>query len=1246
MAFFLAGLVLCPDVSFAAAEFPDALSASLATKPIVNVTRLRGEEFVIESAEGKRPMLEKWAVREIGFLVLEALELELSPRTLESRIRQSFRKRKASYRDYPGMVDIRAINEMFDGNGKRDGFQAVIATEEQEVWKVRFSFSKEDDSEIFSRINLNGTEKEVYVSGEKNDEEIAETGSTGEDAIEVLRTIDKTPDVVIWDWDRTLFETSLAIGGAVHEEVLAGIYSRAYGGDAESYLELGREYFKNSQGKTNVERYRALIKELEDEAMLSPGELDPEEYARITRERMEKHVRERLDAWEQEASVCFVPGAIDVLRELWAAGKKQYVVTGNPWLTEEILGRLGVGHYFDGVFSGRAWKEEGEYSKPAAFEKIARDNPDSVFMVIGDGAGELEWGRQLDQKLGPGRVFTVGLLYPPGKEKYSSGEKQMREASPDAIIHGGVFPDAGVFSEKLGLDGEAGDKEEEENRLPVRVNSWEEAAETVNKAPKVKYTEVLGYPHTSHQFRGVRKEGFLAAAKNGEIRTRNSSERTWWADPVSAVGISNKLDKAMYPGGFTPGSISIVFEIKGTTAAKYGIGSWGGGTYSAVPLGDIYRAWMVKVETEEDFGNGLVRMAEITMPGMSVPGAGTKQLSKEAVGTFWRIDRYLERKRNRGNLEAREYLKNIPMKEETAERDNLRELVEKGLLCYVKRSPGEEVYDFTVEARFARIHVKGSMDITPGSVANPDVLAYDILAMMEGSRKVSPEKMLSAVLHLTGQFRWEKIYREALECRKHGRVWKIKETAGLTALLDGIEPLEKRTFMDTRRIDVEDIAHDGIDAEKTEGETEDFKEAAKTVNDLAAASRELGEEEIREIHAILSRNLTVNDFFSRKKAVQRGRYRDREATRSLAICPVPEIIPEAMEAALGLVNSAEFKKLHPVEQASIAFYIFHNLQPFENGNTRTFSLYMNYILMKNNYPPLVLNENSLREFQTILRFMRKPEPKTYNEGSLSLGTFVNEAPAVISSPQALANFRKYAEEFTMFLAQEVLKELEKEEQKRNMQVSDLAYNEEKEYAEELDDELKLSQVSREKKISFLAVSTDWIHKCAGEGTQMQDIKRLLTAIRKKCAEKEIIFVEGGAEEVKREISEIKRRNRISRGAVIGEEKLMDDIENILASLGMGEDRNILLAGVRPEKIGKDSYIRICQMLKAVTVLLREDFTALPDPEKISLQEEMLGEHKALGLVFLGRNRILFDLPPAESMEYKDLRRIYESQIFA
>lgn len=173
--------------------------------------------------------------------------------------------------------------------------------------------------------------------------------------------------------------------------------------------------------------------------------------------------------------------------------------------------------------------------------------------------------------------------------------------------------------------------------------------------------------------------------------------------------------------------------------------------------------------------------------------------------------------------------------------------------------------------------------------------------------------------------------------------------------------------------------------------------------------------EIMLIHRSVARNLMVYNEFGQIGKAKAGEYRiPYDAFRDLLHYPSPDEIPELMNRYFEWLRREEEKianksptAMHPVELAAQVFCRLMWVHPFENGNTRTAFLAMNYILMKNNYPPFVLTESNQAEFFKVLRFMHVP----FKLDALG-GKFI----PVIDSPKIFSFIPK---DFTAFLASQI-----------------------------------------------------------------------------------------------------------------------------------------------------------------------------------------------------------------------------------
>lgn len=157
---------------------------------------------------------------------------------------------------------------------------------------------------------------------------------------------------------------------------------------------------------------------------------------------------------------------------------------------------------------------------------------------------------------------------------------------------------------------------------PVAVKSWEDVLSVLEDAPEHKYSEVM--KSGLALFRGVGKRRFgLALEKKavGPVDTSGhsgeSATESWWGEPNIAISTPVGLDDGMRIK-FNPGAVCVVFEISDKIADEYGMSAEfnQGMTHRDIPLSKIRRAWAVRVDSRQSMKRGVVRMAEITIPGM------------------------------------------------------------------------------------------------------------------------------------------------------------------------------------------------------------------------------------------------------------------------------------------------------------------------------------------------------------------------------------------------------------------------------------------------------------------------------------------------------------------------------------------------------------------------------------------------------------------------------------------------------
>ena len=120
-------------------------------------------------------------------------------------------------------------------------------------------------------------------------------------------------------------------------------------------------------------------------------------------------------------------------------------------------------------------------------------------------------------------------------------------------------------------------------------------------------------------------------------------------------------------------------------------------------------------------------------------------------------------------------------------------------------------------------------------------------------------------------------------------------------------------------------------------------------------------------------NITINDIKNIHKRVLgfvdpfgAGEFRTNQVYVGRHIPPHPNDVEIYMEQFEEWLNSAETISLHPVEYAAIAHYKLVYIHPFVDGNGRTARLLMNFILMKNGFPPVSIEVEDRWEYYECL----------------------------------------------------------------------------------------------------------------------------------------------------------------------------------------------------------------------------------------------------------------------------------------
>ncbi len=136
------------------------------------------------------------------------------------------------------------------------------------------------------------------------------------------------------------------------------------------------------------------------------------------------------------------------------------------------------------------------------------------------------------------------------------------------------------------------------------------------------------------------------------------------------------------------------------------------------------------------------------------------------------------------------------------------------------------------------------------------------------------------------------------------------------------------------------------------------KEAIDFLEELVQDNNELSEIDIKNIHAIVLKGIDNENA---------GRYRTENVIISGAshILPYAIIVPESMEKLIYRYDEWK-EKYHPIIVAALLHAEFVKIHPFIDGNGRTARLLMNFEVMKNGYPPIIIKNEERHKYYDAL----------------------------------------------------------------------------------------------------------------------------------------------------------------------------------------------------------------------------------------------------------------------------------------
>jgi Fic family protein len=160
-------------------------------------------------------------------------------------------------------------------------------------------------------------------------------------------------------------------------------------------------------------------------------------------------------------------------------------------------------------------------------------------------------------------------------------------------------------------------------------------------------------------------------------------------------------------------------------------------------------------------------------------------------------------------------------------------------------------------------------------------------------------------------------------------------------------------------------------------EMKGHNEALKWIYLLAKMDYKLSEEFIRELHKLIlveQYEMTTlgRDGFPSRRTVRVGHYKSyqnfvRNSKGEVTMFSTPKETPLKMAELCTWYNDLEQKKdRHPLLLATELHYRYINIHPFDDGNGRIARIIMNFSLMKQGFPPIIIKTNEKKKYIAAL----------------------------------------------------------------------------------------------------------------------------------------------------------------------------------------------------------------------------------------------------------------------------------------
>lgn len=154
-------------------------------------------------------------------------------------------------------------------------------------------------------------------------------------------------------------------------------------------------------------------------------------------------------------------------------------------------------------------------------------------------------------------------------------------------------------------------------------------------------------------------------------------------------------------------------------------------------------------------------------------------------------------------------------------------------------------------------------------------------------------------------------------------------------------------------------------------------EALEWVLDIIKDERPINENFIRELHKLILKepyqvDAMTADGQATKKWIKIGEYKTlpnhvKTKTGAMFFFASPEETPAKMQELLEWYRAeAEKADVNPIILAATFHYKFICIHPFDDGNGRTARILMNFILMRYNFPPVIVKTEEKRDYLSVL----------------------------------------------------------------------------------------------------------------------------------------------------------------------------------------------------------------------------------------------------------------------------------------